>query len=145
MVAVCIIRPTCDCEGTMANCDFGIGCKSAETPPPNNLYVFISSILSSPSLSPEMINTGAAIFAIFESPTLNGTSAKANICSRNFVHFVLSGATASYAAFIGVLSKSSGLKFLNPLFTTGSQPLLLYVEEMITNFLNRLGLCTANC
>src|SRR5678810_1092270 len=128
----------------MANCDFGIGCLSAETPPPNNWYVFINSTLSVPSLSPDIINTGAFIFAILESPTLNGTLAKANICSKNFLHFVLSGATASYAAFIGVLSKNSGLKFSNPLFTMGSQPLVLYVEEIITNFLNRLGLCTAN-
>src|SRR6187397_2472764 len=128
----------------MANCDFGIGCMSAETPPPNNWYVFINSTLSVPSLSPDMISTGAAIFEILESPTLNGSSAKANICSKNFLHFVLSGATASYAVFIGVLSKNSGLKSLNPPFTTGSQPLVLYVEEMITNLLNRLGLCTAN-
>src|SRR5204862_6262214 len=87
-----------------------------------------------------MISTGAAIFEILESPTLNGTWAKANICSKNFLHFVLSGATASYAVLMGVLSKNSGLKSLNPPFTMGSQPLVLYVEEMITNFLNLLGL-----
>src|SRR4026208_452521 len=139
-----MIRLTCPCGGIMANCDFGIGCRSAETPPPNNWYVFINSILSVPSLSPDMISTGAAIFEILESPTLNGTSAKANICSKYFLHFVLSGATASYAALSGVLLKNSGLKSLNAPFTMGNQPLVLKVEEMITNFLNRLGLCTAN-
>src|SRR5215471_13976924 len=36
IVFVCIIRLTCPCEGTIAKCDFGIGLKSAETPPPNN-------------------------------------------------------------------------------------------------------------
>src|SRR5215475_9709944 len=65
IVFVCIIRLTCPCEGTIAKCDFGIGPKSAElVPPPNNLYVFANSILSRPSLSPDMMSTGAEIFEI---------------------------------------------------------------------------------
>jgi hypothetical protein len=106
----------------MANCDFGNVPRSAETQPPNSLYVFINSILSSPSLSPAMINTGAEIFEILESPKSNGIEAKAIICSKNLVHFVLSGDTASYAAFIGVFVKNSGFNVLNALFTSGSQP-----------------------
>src|SRR5215467_1877819 len=109
----------------MAKCDFDISPKSAGLPPPNNLNVLANSILSRPSLSPDMISTGAEIFEILESPTLNGAPAKANICCKYFVHFVLSGATSLYAVWIGVLSKYSGFKFLSALLTTGSQPLVL--------------------
>ena len=44
--------------------------------------------------------------------TIANSLMNANICSKNLVHFVLSGATASYAVFIGVFSKNSGLKSL---------------------------------
>src|SRR5690348_12622425 len=121
----------------MAKCDFGIGAMSAVIPPPNNLYVFINSILSRPSLSPDMINTGAAILEILESPRSNGVWAKVIIWSMKFGHFVVSGATALYAFFRGLFKKNSGFHVLNASFISGSQPVLLYVEEMITNFLNR--------
>jgi len=37
MVAVCIIRLTWLCPGTIASWDFGIGERSAETSPPSSL------------------------------------------------------------------------------------------------------------
>lgn len=72
-----------------------------------------------------MINTGADIFWILASPRSNGVWANVIICSRKLVHFVLSGATASYGAFKGLFDKNSGFNILNPLVTAGSQPLLL--------------------
>src|SRR5688572_8301046 len=123
----------------IARRDLGSPTISAITPPPARRYISAIWFRSTPSLSPDINNTGDFIFLIFAAPRSYVFLSKAIILSVNAFQCVLSGESLSYSVLIGVASKNFASMDWKISLEAAVQPSYRNADETIINLLTSFG------